>query len=111
MDTIPPNQTTTSTSQAKEILFHNGSTALSVTATANAPASDVLNALKIQQPKALMIVIGGAGELDNSLSARLTFLCNLGIASVAVEEDVMIIDGGKQAVVMTRKTGRRRRKK
>jgi len=111
MDTIQPNQTTTSTSLAKEILFHNGNTTLFVTAAANAPALDVLNALKIQQPKALMIIIGGAGELDNSLNARLKFLCNLGIASVAAEEEALIIDDGKQAVEMIRKTGRRQRKK
>jgi len=100
MNAIQPNQTTTSTSQAKEILFHNGNTALCVTTAANAPASDVLNALKIHQPKALMIVIGGASELDNSLNARLKFLCNLGIASVAAEEEALIIDGGTQAGIM-----------
>jgi len=100
METIQPNQTTTPSSQAKEILFHNGNTALSVTAAANAPASDVLNALRIQQPKALIIVIGGASELDDSLNARLEFLCNLGIACVAAEAEAMIIDGGTQAGIM-----------
>lgn len=100
METIQPNQTTTSTSQAKEILFHNGNTALSVTASANALASDVLNALKIQQPKALMIVIGGASDLDTSLNARLKFLCNRVIARLAAEEEALIIDGGTQAGIM-----------
>jgi SLOG in TRPM, prokaryote/SMODS and SLOG-associating 2TM effector domain 1/Protein of unknown function (DUF4231) len=100
MDAIQPIKTTTPPSQAKEILFPNGNNALSVTAAANTPASDVLNTLGFQQPKALIIVIGGANELDDSLKARLKFLCNLGIALVAAESEAAIIDGGTQAGIM-----------
>jgi hypothetical protein len=99
MDTVQPIQATPP-GQAKEILFPNGNRALSVTTAANTPAADVLNTLGIQQPKALLIVIGGASKLDDSLNARLKFLCNLGIARVAAEGEVAIIDGGTQAGIM-----------
>ncbi len=90
---IPP-------SQAKEILFLNGNRALSVTTAAHKPAADVLKILGIQQPKALLMVVGGASKLDDSLNTRLKFLCNLGIARVATEAEAAIIDGGTQAGIM-----------
>lgn len=100
MDTIKPIKTTTLQSQAKEILFPNGNNALSVTVAANTPSTDVLNTLRFQQPKTVIIVIGGANELDDSLKARLKFLCNLGIARLATESETAIIDGGTQAGIM-----------
>src|SRR5260370_10064279 len=90
---IPP-------SQAKEILFLNGNKALSVTTAAHKPAADVLKVLGIKQPKSLLMVVGGAGKLDDSLNPRLKFLCNLGIARVATEAEAAIIDGGTQAGIM-----------
>ncbi len=99
MDTLQPIQATPP-SQAKEILFSNGNKALAVTAPANTPATDVLKTLGFQQPKALIIVIGDANEFDDSLKARLKFLCNLGIARVAAEGEAVIIDGGTQAGIM-----------
>ncbi|SRR5216683_676824 len=99
MDTVQPIQATPP-SQAKEILFPNGNKALSVTTAAHKPAADVLKILGIQQPKALLMVVGGASELDDSLNTRLKFLCNLGIARVAAEAEAAIIDGGTQAGIM-----------
>ena len=103
MDTKHPLPAMPQTSQIlnrKEIHFPNGNIAWAVTTPTTIPAGEVLNALHIQKPKALLMVIGGASNLDDSLCARLTLLCNLGIARVAAEAEALIIDGGTQAGIM-----------
>lgn len=101
MDTSQPQTISPSQSMNKQtILFPNGNTAISITLPANAPAAEALHTLDIQQPAALIMVIGGASKLDASFLARLKALCNLGIARVAAEAKAAIIDGGTQAGIM-----------
>jgi hypothetical protein len=103
MDTkhpFPAMPQTRQTLNRKEIHFPNENIALAVTAPTTIPADEVLNALNIQKPKALLMVIGGASNLDDSLHARLTLLCSLGIARVAAEADALIIDGGTHAGII-----------
>lgn len=84
----------------KEIVFSNGNRARLVAPAAGTPAASVLKALEIEQPKALIMIAGGAGGLDEALRPRLVELFNHGIAPAAVGIDAMIIDGGTEAGVM-----------
>lgn len=84
----------------KEILFPNGNRAQWVAPPAGAKAADILNALGIGQPKALIMISGGAAGLDEALKSRLAQLFSHGIARAAADTGALIIDGGTQAGVM-----------
>jgi hypothetical protein len=99
MNTSQP-QIISSSPNKQSIHFPDGNTAVSVTLPANASAAEALHMLNFQQPEALIMVIGGAGQLDDSFRDRLKTLCNLGIARVAAEAKAAIIDGGTRAGVM-----------
>lgn len=84
----------------KEILFPNGNRAQLVAPTAGAPPAFILKELNIKQPKALIIVVGGAAGLDEALKPHLVQLFSRGIACAAADTGALIIDGGTQAGVM-----------
>jgi len=84
----------------KEILFPNGNRAQLVIPPAGANAVDTLDALGIEQPKSLLMLVGGAAGLDETLEPRLVQLFNRGIAKAAATSDALIIDGGTEAGVM-----------
>ncbi len=90
----------------KEIFFSNGNRAQLVAPSAGTKTADILETLGIQQPKAVIIVTGGAGGLDKDmesneeLRSRLIQLFSRGIARAAVDADALIIDGGTQSGVM-----------
>ena len=83
-----------------EIVFSNGNRARLVTPAAGTPAASVLKALEIGQPKALIMIAGGAGGLDEALRPRLVELFSRGIAPAAASIDALTIDGGTEAGVM-----------
>jgi SLOG in TRPM, prokaryote/SMODS and SLOG-associating 2TM effector domain 1/Protein of unknown function (DUF4231) len=94
---------TPQTSQAqhpKAILFPNGNRALLLAPPAGTNAADIIQALGIGQPKALILVVGGAADLDATVQARLVQLCSRGIARAAANISALIMDGGTQAGVM-----------
>lgn len=84
----------------KEIPFSNGNRAQLVAPRAGTPAASILKALDIEQPKALIMLVGGAAGLDESLKHRLAELFSHGIAPAVTDRNVLIIDGGTQAGVM-----------
>jgi len=84
----------------KQITFSNGNVAWAVIPPKNVGYPEILQALTIQEAKALIIVIGGAKNLDNSRKDTLYPLFSNGIASTASEIGALIIDGGTQAGVM-----------
>ncbi len=84
----------------KEIIFSNGNRAQVVAPPAGTPAASILKALDIEQPKPLIMVVGGATGLDRALKPRLVQLFSRGIARAAAETGALIIDGGTQAGVM-----------
>ncbi len=84
----------------QQITFPNGNTAWVVTPGKNAGYPEIRQTLGIQQPKALLIISGGAANMDESVKNALAPLFSDGIASIAAEMDAMIIDGGTQAGVM-----------
>jgi hypothetical protein len=84
----------------KTILFSNGNRALLLALPAGTNAADILHTLSLGQPKALILVVGGAGDLDAAVQPRLVQLCSRGIARAAANIGALIMDGGTQAGVM-----------
>ena len=86
--------------QPQEIAFPNKNTAKLVTASPGKPMVSLIEALGISAPKNLILLIGGADELDQKLTSRLTQLFSRGIARAAADAEALIIDGGTQAGIM-----------
>ncbi|MFQ5793679.1 MAG: DUF4231 domain-containing protein [Candidatus Bipolaricaulia bacterium] len=84
----------------KEILFPNGNRAQLVAPPAETSAANILHVLGIEQPKALLMIVGGAAGLDEELKSRLVQLFSRGIARAAADTGALIIDGGTQVGVM-----------
>jgi hypothetical protein len=69
----------------KQITFSNGNVAWAVIPPKNVGYPEILQALTIQQAKALIIVIGGAKNLDDSRKDTLYPMFSNGIASTAAD--------------------------
>ena len=76
------------------ITFANGDCAVVITAAPDASAQSILKALGMAQPRALIMVFGGAKGLDDSRKTRLAELFIDAIAPAAAELGALIIDGG-----------------
>lgn len=83
------------------IHFSNNHSALAVLPTADNTVEEIIQALGISSPKAVILVIGGADDLDEKLIPRLTQLYGRGIGRAAVDVKALIIDGGTAAGVMS----------
>jgi hypothetical protein len=86
--------------QKQEIIFPNGNKAQLVAPPGGTPAAEILKALDIPAPKALILLIGGAANLDKALFPGLLHLFSQSLARVAAAVGALIIDGGTQAGVM-----------
>jgi hypothetical protein len=64
-----------------------------------APA-ELIRALGIPTPKALLLILGGADEMDPSIAARLQQLFSQGLAPAVAESEAVILDGGTQTGIM-----------
>jgi hypothetical protein len=84
----------------RAILFPNGNRALLLAPPAGTSAADILRDLGIGQPRALLLVVGGATALDEAVQSRLVQLCSRGIARAADNLGALIMDGGTHAGVM-----------
>jgi len=82
------------------ITFANGNRAVVITAPPDASAQSIVKALGLPQPRALIMVFGGAKGLDDSRKARLAELFVDAIAPAAAESGALIMDGGTQSGVM-----------
>ena len=96
METQQTNQDVMS----NEILFPNGNHAKAITVPIGKPVDEILKTLGVLYSKALILLIGGAGHLDERLKPRLMQLFSRGIARAAADVDALIIDGGTQAGIM-----------
>lgn len=96
MDTHPPPQPF----NRQVIRFSNGNRAQAVLPPINVSVTDLVQKLNLPQLKALIMIAGGASNLDTRTSLELSPLFRDGIASVAASLDALIIDGGTQAGVM-----------
>ena len=82
------------------ISFENGNRAVVVTASRDANAKEILDALGIASPRAVILLFGGAAGLNDSRKAHLATLFADGVTPVAVELGALIVDGGTQSGVM-----------
>jgi hypothetical protein len=88
------------TIQTQSITFENNRAATAVFPAASTSAADILAALKIEDYKAVLLVIGGADDVDAAVTSKLTQLFGRGIARAAANVNAVIIDGGTKAGVM-----------
>jgi len=84
----------------KKIVFENNREAIAVLPAANSSAEEVAAALAIAQPQTLLLIIGGADDLEAKVRDRLIQLFGRGVARAAVEMNSLIIDGGTESGVM-----------
>lgn len=94
------SQPTPQALNTREIHFPNGNRAQAILPPAGTGASDLLHTLGIQQPNAVIIIAGGASEMDEQVHPDLVRLCTHAIAQVSASAAALIIDGGTQAGVM-----------
>ncbi|KFA88200.1 DUF4231 domain-containing protein [Archangium violaceum] len=90
---LPPIQT-------GALHFANGHPARRVTVPPDADAAGVLRALGIQRPHALLLLLGGADELDAALGARVERLFNRGLVPVSTEGGALLLDRGTRQGLM-----------
>lgn len=83
-----------------EIHFPNRNRAAFIKTSSNAQAGDLIKALQIGKPKTLLVLIGGADELDKNLTSQLDQLFSRGLARAAADTEALIMDGGTEAGVM-----------
>lgn len=86
--------------QSTIIQFPGGNRARMVAPPADASAGAILGALDIRRPDALIVISGGAGNLEASFMEQLARLFRDGIAPAALHMRAMIIDGGTHSGVM-----------
>jgi hypothetical protein len=82
------------------IFFPNGNRALAITVSLGTPAGDIVGALGIEQPQALILLSGGAAGLDETLKSRSYQLLSRGVVPAAVSAGVMVFDGGTRSGIM-----------
>jgi hypothetical protein len=82
------------------IAFPNGNRALAVYASAAADGLAIVKALGLSRPRAILLINGGASAMPSAQMDRLRRLLADGVARVAAEEDIAVIDGGTKAGIM-----------
>jgi hypothetical protein len=89
-----------------EIVFSNGNPARALIPAPQTSPAHMLQALGIERPSALIMIVGGAGRLDRAMAEdaalreRLTEVFDRGVAYAAAEAGALIIDGGTESGVM-----------
>jgi Skp family chaperone for outer membrane proteins len=84
----------------KKIVFEKNREALAALPAPNITAEEIAAALKVKPPAAVLLIIGGADNLDEKVSSRLIQLFGRGIARAAADMNALIIDGGTESGVM-----------
>lgn len=82
------------------IAFPNGNRARAVHALAGADGAAIVAALELPPPRAVLLISGGASDMSPVKAARLRALLAEGVARVAAEESITVIDGGTRAGIM-----------
>lgn len=95
------NQTTDSDANPRTIKFGKGRSARLIIAPGDSKPSDIVLALGLARPQAVVIITGGADELDDKLKPQLEQLFSRGIARAAADVNAGIVDGGTHSGVMS----------
>ena len=84
---------------AETISFADGNQAPAVRMYRDTPSEEIVAALALPVPRALVILNGGTARLAQALQARLAAALADGLARVAAEERLTVITGGTDAGV------------
>jgi hypothetical protein len=84
----------------QKVNFPNGRSAHLLNVDGEANAQEILGTFGIHPPQAVVIISGGAGNMEKSKLRRLAPFFSFGIARAAKKRNALIIDGGTQAGVM-----------
>ena len=84
---------------AETISFADGNQAPAVRMYRDTPSEEIVAALALPVPRALVILNGGTARLEQALQARLAAALADGLARVAAEERLTVITGGTDAGV------------
>ncbi len=84
----------------KPIVFDNNRKAFAVFPPPDASAEEIAAALQITPPQAVLLVIGGADNLDAKVNSRLIQLFGRGVARAVADMQALSVDGGTEAGVM-----------
>ncbi len=84
----------------QEIVFANGNKAHTVFLPSDADVQDLPSLLNIPSFSGVIMLAGGAGFMEGNLYPNLAQLFTHGIAHLAAERNMLIIDGGTQSGVM-----------
>ncbi|HSU49384.1 MAG TPA: DUF4231 domain-containing protein [Segetibacter sp.] len=80
--------------------FPNGNQATAVFANSKTKAEDIISELQMADHKAVILIVGGADDLEQKSKDKLTQLFSRGIARGAIEGMAVLVDGGTKAGVM-----------
>jgi len=84
----------------RDIRFPTGRTARAVQLRGVVDAATIASALQLGDPRALIVIIGGAGGMSEEETRRLRPLFVEGLAPLAAAERIAILDGGTNSGVM-----------
>jgi hypothetical protein len=82
---------------AETIRFADGNQAPAVRMYRGAPSEEIVAALALPAPRALVILNGGTARWEHALQARLTAALADGLARVVAEDHLTVITGGTDA--------------
>lgn len=87
--------------EKKQVSLLSDRTAQIIHASPDTTGSDLVKELHLDSsPKALIMISGGAGQLDEKLKPRLKQLFSRGVARAAIDINAVLIDGGTCSGVM-----------
>lgn len=86
--------------QSTAIHFPHGHHARLVAPPRDSSVSDVVKALNLTPPAALLLILGGASGLDDALKPRLLQFFSRGLACAAADTGATIMDGGTASGIM-----------
>src|SRR5436309_2858472 len=96
MNTQPAHQNM----DRQEIHFPNGNRAQAVICPVGTRVTALLHTLDVPRPKIVIMIAGGASQMNGELSSDLVRLFTHSIAQLTSSKDTLIIDGGTQVGVM-----------
>ena len=91
----------TDTIKTQTLVFPDQHKALAVLPSASDTTAEIVAALALAPYQAVILLIGGADNMDGTLRAALTQLFSRGIAVTAADSNAIILDGGTKAGVMS----------